>query len=596
MTEFAAPLEDMKFTLDEIVKLEEVTALPGFEDATPDLVEAVLEEAGKFGAGVLAPTNRVGDEQGNRLENGVVRTADGFKEAYQQYQEAGWNSVMFDPEYGGQGLPWTLATAVDEIWNAANMAWGLTSILTKGATEAILAHGSEEQKRTYCEKMISGEWTGSMNLTEPQAGSDLAAIRTKAVKEGDHYRISGQKIFITSGDHDMTENIVHLVLARTPDAPPGVKGISLFIVPKFLVNADGSLGERNDARCTALEHKLGINGSPTCVMSFGDNDGAIGYLVAEEGMGLACMFTMMNNARLAVGLQGVGIGERAYQQAREYAKERVQSKAVGVDSKESSTIIHHADVRRMLLAMKSQVEAGRAMSYYAATHIDRSHKHEDKDVRMASKALIGLLTPIVKAWNTDMGIEVASIGIQVHGGMGFIEETGAAQHYRDARINSIYEGTNGIQANDLVGRKVAREGGVTMKGYIAQLREFEVELAAAGDDFSKIGKIFTRGINALEKSTEWLLETSGENANLVNAGSVHYLKLAGFVTGGWLLAKGALAAKNKIAANDGNIEFLNGKILTATFFFDQFVRQCEALSEMFMDGGTTIMAISEDQL
>ncbi len=595
MSTYTAPIQDMRFTLDEIVKLEEVTALPSFEDATPDLIEAILEEAGKFGAEVLAPTNQIGDQQGNVLENGVVRTADGFKEAYKQYWEGGWNSVMFDPEYGGQGLPWTLATAIDEIWNSANMAWGLTSILTKGATEAILAHGSEEQKRTYCEKMISGEWTGSMNLTEPQAGSDLAAIRTKAVKEGDHYRLSGQKIFITSGEHDMAENIVHLVLARTPDAPPGVKGISLFIAPKFMVNEDGSLGDRNDARCTAIEHKLGINGSPTCVMSFGDNDGAIGYLVGEEGMGLMCMFTMMNNARLAVGLQGVGIAERAYQQAREYAKERVQSKAIGSPDSGPSNIIQHADVRRMLLSMKSQVEAGRAMSYYAATHIDRSHKHEDEKTRMASHAIVALLTPIVKSWNTDMGIEVASIGIQVHGGMGFIEETGAAQHYRDARINAIYEGTNGIQANDLVGRKVAREGGVTMKAYIAQLKELEGPLSTAGDEFAAISKIFTRGINALEKSTAWLLETNADNPNLVAGGSVHYLNLAAYLTGGWLLAKGALAAKSKLAAGEGNADFLKGKIITAKFFFTQFVCQAEALGEVFMEGGNTIMEMPEDQ-
>ncbi|MCW9033644.1 MAG: acyl-CoA dehydrogenase [Rhodospirillales bacterium] len=595
MTNYTAPIEDMRFTLDEIANLNDVAALPGFEDATPDLVEAILEEAGKFGNEVLAPTNRNGDEQGNVLENGVVRTANGFKEAYQQYWEGGWNSVMFDPEYGGQGLPWTLATAIDEIWNSANMAWGLTAILTKGATEAILAHGTEEQKRTYCEKMISGEWTGSMNLTEPQAGSDLAAIRAKAVKEGDHYRISGQKIFITSGEHDMVENIIHLVLARTPDAPPGVKGISLFIAPKFMVNEDGSLGDRNDVRCTALEHKLGINGSPTCVMSYGDNDGAIGYLVGQEGMGLMCMFTMMNNARLAVGLQGVGIAERAYQQAREYAKERVQSKAISSSETGPSTIINHADVRRMLLSMKSQVEAGRAMSYFAATHIDRAHKHEDEKTRMASNALVALLTPIVKSWNTDMGIEVASIGIQVHGGMGFIEETGAAQHYRDARINAIYEGTNGIQANDLVGRKVARDGGTIMKGYIAQLREFEATLSAAGDEFTTVSKIFTRGINALEKTTEWLLETNADAPNLVAGGSVHYLNLAAYVTGGWLLAKGALAAQEKLSAGEGNAEFLKGKILTTTFFFSQFVCQAESLGEVFMDGSGTIMEMPEDQ-
>ncbi len=455
MIPYSPPLADMRFALDELAGLPAIAQLPGCEQASADLVDAVLEEAGKLARDVLAPLNDVGDRERARLENGVVRTPTGFKEAYQKYAEGGWNALPFEPEHGGQGLPVALSTAVLEMWNSANMGFALCPLLNIGAVELLQAHGSDEQKRIYLAKMVSGEWTGTMNLTEPQAGSDVGALRTRAVKEGDHYRISGQKIFITYGDHDFTSNIVHMVLARTPDAPPGTKGISLFLAPKFLVKPDGSPGERNDIRTVSLEHKLGIHASPTCVLAFGDNAGAIGTLVGEENRGIECMFTMMNSARLNVGLQGVAIAQRAYQQARDFARQRVQGRPIG--AKTALPIIHHPDVRRMLLAMKAQIEAMRGLAYVTAGTIDRARHEPDAAAREAAQRRVDLLIPVVKAWSTDLGVEIASTGVQVHGGMGYIEETGAVQHLRDSRINPIYEGTNGIQANDLIGRKLMRE-------------------------------------------------------------------------------------------------------------------------------------------
>ncbi|HRK96247.1 MAG TPA: acyl-CoA dehydrogenase family protein, partial [Rhodospirillales bacterium] len=455
MAAYRAPVSDMRFVINELAGFESVRALMDDADLTGDLVDAILEEADKFASGVLAPLNVVGDREGCVLENGVVRTPTGFREAYAQFTEGGWNGIHFAREHGGQGLPRLVSTAVSEMWTGANMAFGLCPMLTQAAADALARHGSDDLKQAYLPKLVSGQWAGTMNLTEPQAGSDLARVRTRAVPDSDGaYRISGQKIFITFGDHDLSENVIHMVLARLPDAPDGVHGLSLFLIPKFLVREDGSLGQRNDLRVVSLEHKLGINGSPTAVMAYGDNEGALGFLVGEENRGLELMFTMMNTARLAVGLEGIGIAERAYQDARAYALERVQGRAIGNDDPSPVPIAHHPDVQRMLMSMKSQTEAGRALAYAAAADTDIAERHPDPEVRRRHQRMVDLLTPVVKAWSTDVGIEVASTAIQVYGGMGYIEESGVAQHLRDARIAAIYEGTNGIQAADLACRKV----------------------------------------------------------------------------------------------------------------------------------------------
>src|SRR5262245_4863432 len=473
MSQYQPPLADMRFVLNELAGLDEIAALPGFGDATADTVEAILEEAGKFATGVLDPLNAAGDRAGARWrEDGSVSTPPGFKDAYRQFCELGWNGLAKNPDFGGQGMPQLVAAAVDEMWNASNMAFELCPMLTAGAIEAIEQNASDELKRVYLPKMIAGEWTGTMNLTEPQAGSDLAAVRTKAVPQGDGtYKLYGSKIFITYGEHDYTDNIVHLVLARTPDAPPGTKGISLFVVPKFIVRADGSLGERNDVRCVSLEHKLGIHASPTAVLAFGDKGGAVGHLVGLENRGLEYMFVMMNLARFGVGMQGVGLADRAYQHAVNYARDRVQGRAAGAARDAAATgIIGHPDVRRMLMTMRACTEAGRALGYVTAAALDRAHRHPDPDVRKRELAFAELMIPIVKGWSTEMAQEVASLGIQVHGGMGFIEESGAAQYLRDARITTIYEGTTGIQANDLIGRKLARDGGQAMAAAVVDMR------------------------------------------------------------------------------------------------------------------------------
>ena len=597
MSDYTAPLADMRFALEEIAGIGEIARLPGCEQASPDLVEAILEEAGKLASGVLAPLNRIGDKEGSRLENGVVRTPEGFKEAYRQYVEGGWNALPFEPEHGGQGLPMVLATAVLEMWNAANMGFALCPLLNVGAVEALTAHGTEEQKRIYLPKLISGEWTGTMNLTEPQAGSDVGALRTRAAREGSHYRITGQKIFITYGEHDMAANIVHLVLARLPDAPQGTRGISLFLVPKFLVNADGSLGARNDVRCVSLEHKLGIHASPTCVMSFGDDGGAVGYLVGEEGRGLSYMFTMMNNARLSVGIQGLAIAERAYQQAATFAKTRVQSKDDGSADPQPVAIIHHADVRRMLMTMRAQIEAMRALGYYTAAGIDGALKHADHETARRTQDRVDLLIPIVKAWFTDLGNEIASIGVQVHGGMGFIEETGAAQHLRDARILPIYEGTNGIQARDLVGRKVAKDGGETMLALVAEMRALAEEMKAApGDDLAAIRGGLVAAADALEDATRWVAQSVKAELVAALAGSVPFLRLAGTALGGWLLAKSALAAQHKLAARDGDPAFLEAKLVTARFYAEVILPPALAQVGPIKAAGHTVFALEEAQL
>ncbi|MEE3623420.1 acyl-CoA dehydrogenase [Nitrospirillum sp. BR 11752] len=592
---YQAPLKEIRFVLNSVVGLDRVAAFPAFEAATPDLVDAVLEEGAKLADNVLAPLNAPGDRQGSHLTDTGVRTPEGFKDAYRQFVEGGWNSVPFDPNHGGQGLPWTLFIALLETWTSANMSFALGPLLTQGAVELLTAHGSDEQKTLYLEKLISGEWAGTMNLTEPQAGSDVGAVRTRAVRHEDGtYRITGQKIFITYGDHDWTDNIVHLVLARTPEAPAGTKGISLFIVPKFLLNADGTPGERNDARCVSLEHKLGIHASPTAVMSYGDNGACVGYLVGEENRGIEYMFTMMNNARLGVGLQGVAIGDRAYQQALAYAKTRVQSRDVA-GGPQPVTIIHHPDVRRMLLTMRSKVEAARAIVYFTASFLDGRHHHPDAAAAHQAGLLNDLMTPVAKAWSTDIGVEVASLGVQVHGGMGFIEETGAAQYYRDARIAPIYEGTNGIQANDLVFRKLGRDGGATARALFAQMAETaEAASAQPGDDLAVIAQGLKRGIAALEDATSFLVDHVKADARAAAAGAVPYLTLLGNVTGAFLLARGAIAA-NQALAQGQDTAFHESKLVTARFFVEQVVGPSLGLAELIRTGHRTLMALSEDQ-
>ena len=594
MTTYIAPVRDMQFVIRELAGLERIAKLPGFEEATPELSEAVLEAAAKLASEVLAPLNKIGDEQGARLTPDGVAAAQGFGAAYRQFVDNGWNGLSGDPVYGGQGLPGLICAATVEIWNSANMSFALCPLLTAGAMEALKQHGSRELKACYLPKLVSGEWTGTMNLTEPQAGSDLSAVRTKAVPEGDHYRISGQKIFITWGDHDMSENVVHLVLARTPDAPEGVRGISLFVVPKFLVHADGSLGERNDLRCVSIEHKLGIHASPTCVMSFGDKEGAIGYLVGQENKGLSHMFTMMNEARQKVGLQGLGIAERAYQAARDYAKERVQGRPAGQKGGERVTIIHHPDVRRMLLSMKSQLEAMRAFGYVLAADLDFAQKHPDHAERERGQARAELLIPVLKGWCTELAVEIASIGVQVHGGMGFIEETGACQYLRDARIAPIYEGTTGIQAADLVGRKLPADKGRAMAALIEEMRTVEAHLVdAEGDALTSIRVALRDGVHALEEATQWMLQTIGPDANAALAASVSYLMLVGYVCGGWQMARAAIASRAGLRSGQQR-DFYQAKIATAGFYAEQILPKATAMLKVVKSGASTALNLGDE--
>ncbi|MBX9812367.1 MAG: acyl-CoA dehydrogenase [Burkholderiales bacterium] len=590
MSTYSAPLKDMQFAIKELVGLDEVAALPGCGEVSAGLVDAVLAEAAKFAQEVLDPLNRSGDRQGARLADGKVIVPDGFDKAYRQFIEAGWNGLSGQPEFGGQGLPHIVAMPVQEMWNSANMAFCLCPMLTSGVLEALHVHGTPQQQKTYLPRLTAGEWAGTMNLTEPQAGSDLSAVRTRAVPEGDHYRIHGTKIFITWGEHDMAENIIHLVLARTPGAPEGVKGISLFIVPKFLVNADGSLGERNDVRCVSLEHKLGIHASPTCVLAYGDGKGAVGFLVGEENRGLEYMFTMMNHARLGVGMEGVALAERAYQHALEYAKTRVQGREIGQRSGDRVTIIHHPDVRRMLMSMKAQTEAMRALAYFAAAVLDRAKRHPDEQERRRHQALIDLLTPIVKGWCTEQSVEVATTGIQVHGGMGFVEETGAAQFLRDARITTIYEGTTGIQANDLIGRKVAFEQGATAKAVIAAMRAVDGELAKHAE-LAAIRASLTAGMRAVEEATDWLVATYPADAKAAAACAVPYLKLFGIVAGGWQMARAALIAQSRLEAKEGDADFYRAKLVTARFYADHILPQAAALGHTVVNGADSVLAL-----
>jgi 3-(methylthio)propanoyl-CoA dehydrogenase len=577
---YAAPLADMRFTIDTVA---------GLSGEAAEVADAILDEAAKFAAGELDPLNQPADRIGSVLENGVVRTPPGFQEAYRRYVEAGWMGLSCDPEHGGQGLPLALATPVVEMWNSACMSWALCPLLNAGAIDLLAAHGSPEQQLLYLRKLVSGEWTGTMNLTEPQAGSDLGALRTRAVptrdaRWGEHYRISGQKIFITYGEHDLCDNIVHMVLARTPDAPPGSRGISLFLVPKFLPDGEGQPGERNDLRLLRLEEKLGIHASPTCVMSFGEGEGAIGWRIGEENRGLECMFTMMNTERLGVGVQGLAIAERAYQQARDYARMRVQSRPVGMaPSGTVPPIIHHPDVRRMLLSMRAATEAMRALAYFAAAAIDASRHAEAVEAQFKAQRRADLLIPVVKAWCTDLGVEVASTGIQVHGGMGYIEETGAAQYLRDARIAPIYEGTNGIQANDLVGRKLGRDQGEAARELIAEMRATLTDL---GDGFDAIQTLLETGIEALGQATKHLV---GAEPALAAAGSAPYLALFGTVAGGWLMARLALAARGRGG------DFAAAKLATARFYAEHFLARAPSYLPAIA-GGATVVDFDPDWL
>ncbi len=610
MADYRAPFDDIRFVLTHLVDLDGLAKLEPFGHADADTTFALLEEYGRFMADVVAPTNRPGDEIGSvRNDDGTVTTPDGFADAYARYVAAGWGAVPFDPAYGGGGFPWLVAIVLQEMLNSANMAFAMSPLLTQGALELLEAHGDEAQKETYLAKMVSGEWAGTMCLTEPDAGSDVGALRTRAVPHDDgSYRISGTKIYISFGEHDLTENIVHLVLARTPDAPPGTKGISWFIVPKFGVGDDGSLGARNDVTCVSIEHKMGIKASPTCVLSFGegvhgDGDGAVGYLIGDENAGMRYMFTMMNNARLSVGVEGLGIGEVATQAAVAHAAERKQGRAAGAPAGTSSPIVDHPDVRRMLMTMKASTEAMRAMCYVNAAAIDRSHHHPDDAERSRSSELVELLTPVTKAWCTDLGVDVASLGVQVHGGMGYVEETGVAQYLRDIRIAPIYEGTNGIQAMDLVGRKLPMRGGGVVKDFLAEVRSLDAELADAGERLAPIRTRLAAATGALGEATDWLLAHGAEDPNHALAGASPYLRMFGVVTGGWLLARSALAASRLLAAGppggDGSgftPEFLAAKVVTARFFAEHLLPEAESLLPAVTAGAADLMALSPDQM
>ncbi len=580
MAGYVPPLRDIRFVLEQLADLDGLSKLKGYGHADPDTVFGVIEESGRFMADVVSPLNRPGDAVGSTLDgDGKVTTPPGFSAAYRQYVDAGWGSVPFPPEFGGGGFPWLVTVVMQEMLASASLGFSTCPVLTQGAIDMLTQHGSPGQQATFLEKMVSGEWTGTMNLTEPQAGSDLGAVRAKAVPAGDGtWRITGQKIFITFGEHDLAGNIIHLVLARVPGAPPGTKGISCFIVPKYLVNEDGSLGAGNDLRCVSLEHKLGIRASPTCVMSYGDAGGAVGYLIGEANQGMRYMFTMMNTARLSVGLQGLSIAERSYQDALRYAQERRQGRAVGAPVGESSPIVEHPDVRRMLLTMKAYIEAMRAMLYTNAVSIDLARHHPDRAEREARRELVDLLTPISKAWCTDLGVELTSIGLQVHGGMGYVEETGVAQYLRDSRIAPVYEGTNGIQAIDLVLRKVPMRGGGVIKDLLAQMETLDLELAAASPELAGMRSALASGVSALGEATDWIMSHGLADPSDALAGAAPYLRLSGLVIGGWLMARSALAASRLLRdAGGSDAAFLREKIGTARFYTEQLLPQTAGL-------------------
>jgi alkylation response protein AidB-like acyl-CoA dehydrogenase len=591
---YVAPVKDMLFCMKELAGLEEVAKLPGFEEAGLETAQAVLEESAKFNQDVLAPLNFEGDKNPSYWKDGKVFTTPGFKDAFRQLGEGGWQGLQHPTDFGGQGLPKTIGAACIEMLNSANMSFALCPLLTDGAIEALLTAGSPELQSTYLPNMISGKWTGTMNLTEPQAGSDLALVRTRAEPQPDGtYKIFGTKIFITYGEHDMAENIVHLVLARVAGAPEGVKGISLFVVPKFMVNADGSLGARNDAHCVSIEHKMGIKASPTAVLQFGDHGGAIGYLVGQENRGLEYMFIMMNAARYAVGIQGIAVAERAYQKAVAYAKERIQSRPVDGSINKSAPIIHHPDVKRMLMTMRAQIEGCRAMAITAGAAYDAAHAHPDAEVRKQNQAYYEFMVPLVKGFSTEMSLEVTSLGVQVHGGMGFIEETGAAQYYRDAKILTIYEGTTAIQANDLVGRKTARDGGQTAKAIAQQIAKTETELAKRDSVAARaMHKRLSAARVAFEQVVDFVAGGTKGNPNAVFAGSVPYLMLAGNVMAGWQLARALLVAESQLKAGEGDAAFLQAKVTTAQFYAEHILSRVPGQRDAIVEGADSVTALA----
>ncbi len=589
---YTAPLKDMLFNIQHLARIDQIAQIPGFEEAGFDTAQAVLEECAKLNEGVIAPLNWEGDKNPSSLKDGVVTTTPGFKAAFKQYAEGGWQGLQHPVDFGGQGLPKTIGAACGEMLNSANMSFALCPLLSDGAIEALLTAGSDELKATYLEKLVSGQWTGTMNLTEPQAGSDLALVRTRAEPLPDGtYKIFGTKIFITYGEHDMADNIVHLVLARVVGAPEGVKGISLFVVPKFMVNKDGSLGARNDVHCVSIEHKMGIKASPTAVLQYGDHGGAVGYIVGQENRGLEYMFIMMNAARYAVGVQGIAIAERAYQKAVGYAKDRVQSRPVDGSMNTSAPIIHHPDVKRMLMTMRAYTEGCRAMASVAAAAYDAAHHHPDADVRKQNAAFYEFMVPLVKGYSTEMSLEVTSLGVQVHGGMGFIEETGAAQYYRDAKILTIYEGTTAIQANDLVGRKTARDGGQTAKGIAKQIEATEAELAKGSAQAQAVGKRLKAAREAFVDVVDFVAGNTKASPNAVFAGSVPYLMLAGNLVAGWQLARALLVAE-ELSAKGEEKAFMDAKVTTARFYADHILSKAPGIRDSIVDGADSVTALA----
>jgi len=592
---YTAPLKDMLFNIEYLAGIDQIAQLPGMEDAGLETAQAVLEEAAKFCEGVLAPLNWEGDKNPSTWKDGVVTASPGFKDAFKQYTEAGWQGLQHPTDFGGQGLPKTIGSAVGEMQNSANMSFALCPLLTDGAIEALLTAGSPELNAIYLEKLVSGEWTGTMNLTEPQAGSDLAAVRTRAEPQPDgSYKVAGTKIYITWGEHDMANNIVHLVLARVSGAPEGVKGISLFVVPKFMVNADGSLGARNDVQCVSIEHKMGIKASPTAVLQFGDHGGAVGYLVGQENRGLEYMFIMMNAARFGVGVQGIAIAETAYQKAVSFAKERIQSRPVDGSLPAAGPIIHHPDVKRMLMTMRAYTEGCRALSSVAAAAYDTAHHHQDADTRKQNEAFYEFMVPLIKGFSTEMSLEVTSLGVQVHGGMGFIEETGCAQYYRDAKILTIYEGTTAIQANDLVGRKTARDGGQTAKDIAAQIEATEFELLqTVSDDAHAVAKRLKAARLAFLDVVTFVADNTKTLPNDVFAGSVPYLMLAGNLMAGWQLARALLVAQAQLAKGQ-DVAFMQAKIITTRFYADHLLTKAPGLRDSIVEGAACVTEMALD--
>jgi alkylation response protein AidB-like acyl-CoA dehydrogenase len=591
---YIAPLKDMLFDIEHLARIDQVAKMPGFEDAGLETAQAVLEECARLNQDVIAPLNWEGDKNPSSFKDGVVTTTPGFKEAFRQYAEGGWQGLQHPTDFGGQGLPKTIGAACGEILNSANMSFALCPLLTDGAIEALITAGSDELKAIYLEKLVSGQWTGTMNLTEPQAGSDLAAVRSRAEPQPDgSYKVFGTKIFITYGEHDMAENIVHLVLARVTGAPEGVKGISLFVVPKFMVNKDGSLGARNDVHCVSIEHKMGIKASPTAVLQYGDHGGAVGYIVGQENRGLEYMFIMMNAARYAVGVQGIAIAERAYQKAVAYARDRVQSRPVDGSLSAAAPIIHHPDVKRMLMTMRASTEGCRAMAAVAAAAYDAAHHHPDAEVRKQNATFYEFLVPLVKGYSTEMSLEVTSLGVQVHGGMGFIEETGAAQYYRDAKILTIYEGTTAIQANDLVGRKTSRDGGTAAKAIAAQIEQTEKALAAGSAQAQAVGKRLTAARQAFVDVVEFIAANTRSNPNAAFAGSVPYLMLAGNLMAGWQMARALLVAE-ELSAKGQDVAFMQTKITTARFYADHILSRVPGVRDAIVDGAEAVTALSAE--